>query len=345
MAPKGDGNKRNPIRLFSFDSLKTSSSRSSFDKPEDSQGVPGPLKPSTLDHIPEHDKGNHAGKTTDRNWIDKKLVESPRLDEISLSSLTSSNGPERRANIRRPTPMNLDTPIIHEDPPLISPSKARWEHLRQHVLPAPSRPITPSIASPQPSLVTSITQPPSRTQTPKPSLFTRRFRHVVDQAREVDVDDTRTFADDLQNICWSIRSVHKTKVDREPTASSLHLPFMSTASLLTTDGASVDNLTLLSKKKFDVRRPQSVQSLALYPTSSIKPLYQLLLQRATPSAARPLPASRLPLEAQVLSTLLTPFTNSEWSTDVDDERRFAVEAFDLITRTWPPSDEVSPSFF
>jgi hypothetical protein len=170
---------------------------------------------------------------------------------------------------------------------------------------------------------------------------------VVDQAREVDVDDTRRFADDLQNICWSIRSVdiHKTKMDREPTPSSLHLPFMSTASLATADGSSLENLTLLSKKKFEVRRPQSVQSLALYPTFSIRPLYQLLLQRATPSAARPLPASSLPLEAQVLSTLLTPFTNSEWGTNVDDERRSAMEAFDLLTRTWPPSNEVSPSLF
>lgn len=340
MAPKGDGNKRNPVRLFSFDTFKTPSSRSSLDKPE--HGLDS--KPSTLDRILERrDQGSIVGETAHQNWTDQELVESPRLREEPLPFIRS----ERRVNLRKPEPLNLNTTATHEaseDQPLRSPSGARWERLRQHVLPVPTRSVTPPIP---PSPHSSITSLPPRSQTPKPSRLARLgFRHVVDQVREVDVDDTRKFAAEIQNICWSIRPAegHRIKVDREPTGSSLHLPFMSTMSLATV--GSIDNLTHGSSKKLEVRRPPSVQSLAHahYPVLSVRSLHQSLLRHATLSASKPLPASSLPLETLVLSTLLTPFVTFERGTHMEDERRLAAEAFSVITRTWPPLDEVSPCF-
>jgi hypothetical protein len=343
MAPKGNGSKRNPVRLFSFDSLKSSSSRSSLDNLEHVLGGRGSPKPS-IDHIPEkQDRGNR--EAADQNWTEKELVESPKLGEEPLSFLTPSVGPERRVN---PAPENLNRSAHSgEDPLLVSRPRARWEHLRQHVTGVPSRPNTPPNAPSRPASPTSHNLPPPRAQTAKPSRLARLgFRHVVDQARELDVDETRKFASELQNICWSIQSAEgQKKVDREPTGSTLYFPFMSNSSLSTMGSSSVDNFTHGSNKKIEIRRPPSLHSLAHahYSISSIRPLYQSLLQHATPSVNRLRPTSSLPLEAQVLSTLFTPFTTFERGIHVDDEMRLAAEAFDLLTRTWLPSDEVSPS--
>jgi hypothetical protein len=313
MAPRSDGSKRNPARIFSFDSLRSSSSRNSLDKTQYDLGSPKP----SVDQAPAN-----------QTWIDRELVETRNWESPSFSS---SFGIERSDELRKPTPVRPDS---RED---LSRSKARWEHLRQHVL-GVSRPTTPPIVNPP-------TAPPSRAQTPKPSRLARfGFRHTVDQAGELEVDDASQFATELQSICRSIRSQKiQAKVDREPTGASLQLPSMSHTSLSTLASSSVDSFAHGSTKKFEIlRRPHSVQSLTHAQSSvpSIRPLYQSLFQHATPSATRP---STLPLEAQVLSTLLIPFMTSERGVHMDDERRMAAGAFDLLTRTWPPYDEVSSS--
>lgn len=329
----GSDGKRTPRRLFSFDSIKPSSTqRSSVD--------------SSPSHAPQGVAALPQVDETDRDLV--KSPGGPRDDKMSSRSVGSDKS--RRAAARRPTPVMVSIPtrpITPDSLPPPSPSRARWEHLRQHVLPLPVRPPTPPLAPP--TAPPSLAVPQPRSQTPKPSRLARLgFRQVVEHAREVAGDDTRRFAFEIQKACWSARSTehHKFKADRELQAgtigSSLYLPFMSTTSLATGGGTSTANLTHASNKKHEMRRPQSVQSLALSNRAvpSLKQLYQALLHYAAPPGLGLSPYSNLPHESQVLSTLIGPFLYPREGARVDEERWFAIESFELIIKTWSPYDEV-----
>lgn len=370
MAPKGDGiSRKTPRRLFSFDSVKSSSKRSSSEASNESESqlgrhAAGPSKPSTLNLVLEENASETARGSLQKNWTENDIVESPR-DEDSEDSFSFPSLVEKSRSVpRRPTRLSTNVftrPSTPESTPPTSPSPsiARWEHLRQHVLPQhvtvpPPRPSTPPTHSQQPSSASSLSVASSRPQTPKPSRLARLgFRQVVEHAREVAIDETRKFSDEIQRACWSARFIEPSKTakaEREPytgtMGSSLYLPFMSTASIPLTGSTntSVVNLTQNSKQKHDLRRPQSMQSLSMSSRSvpSLKYLYQLLLQRSSPSPDGIPPLPLPPCESLILSTLLRPFLMSEPGSRMDEERWFAVETFDVLAKTWdPPSDDVS----
>ncbi|KAF7326044.1 RRM domain-containing protein [Mycena kentingensis (nom. inval.)] len=239
--------------------------------------------------------------------------------------------PERSR--RRPQPVATNRPLSPEGPDAVprSPSLLRWQTLRQHVLPASESTPTPSHSQqPSSSSSSAFSFIPSRSQTPKPHKFgnQRAFRQVVDQAREVVHDDTRRLAQELQRACWAARAVD---------VGLSKGTFMSTTALVGTGGSS---------QKPELRRPPSVQSLTVSargqpPVPSLNPLYQIILHhcRPTPDATPPVPT--LPLESQVLATLLSPFLNADKSQKVEQDRRFAFEAFDIIIKTWKPPNEVA----
>jgi hypothetical protein len=118
---------------------------------------------------------------------------------------------------------------------------------------------------------------------------------------------------------------------------------MSNTSLPATGNMAPVNHIQGSNKKQDLRRPQSAQSLAVSyrPVPSLKHLYQTILHHAAPYGDGLRPSSRFPHEIQTLSTLLGPFLTLETGVRVDEERWFAVEAFEVIVKTWNPADEVS----
>ena len=228
-----------------------------------------------------------------------------------------------------------------------SPSRARWEHVRQHVLPTAPR----SSTVPEPS-VTTITRPSTpqqavlapRSQAPKPSRLARLgFRQVVEHVRDVvAVDENRKFANEVLKVCWQARFMEPTKASkasREPVletgASNLYLPFMSNNSLANTND-STSTLNQLNQKKPDLKRPQSLQSLALNnrQVPTVRYIHAMLLQYATPSADQPKVATFLPHESQLLSALLTPFTTRAAGTRADEERWFSIEAFEIAVKTW-----------
>lgn len=338
--------KKHPRRILSFDAL---TNRTPFNVSDQHQVRGPPQKPPTLQHIIEKESMLEASEASPDHWTGIELVESPRAAEDDARSFrTESPGPEQRGKPRKPAPLKFTRPTTPDSVSLASPSRARWEHLRQHVLPIPIRPATPPQPPPPPPGAVQ-TLPPPRAPTPKPSRLARLgFRQVVEHAREVAFDDTRRFSLELERICWNIRFAEpqKVKVDREPMTigSSLYLPFASSTSLAATGNSSVDNVFQGSHKQHEMRKSQSVQSIAMaYRTaSSVRPLYQTLLHHATPIPGGALPVSTLPLEYLVLSTLLAPFLVSDRSS-IDEERWLAIEAFDVITRTWPPRDEVSLS--
>lgn len=335
----------------------TSSPRSSFlasDGRRTSSNRPptGPRRPASgMAPRPLTAVVQAAEDQSGETWTGKGLSESPHIaQEEPWTTRAVSPGPERRGKqSRKPTPLNIGRLPTPEEAIPPSPSRARWEHIRQHVLPIPVRPVTPPSAQPH---LTPPQQthplPPPRSQTPKPSRLARLgFRQVVEQAREVALDDTRKFAQELQRVCWSIRFVapERVKVEREPATmgSSLHLPFMSNASLTSTSTPSVDSHP---GKKQEMRRPPSMPTLATAYRSapSLKPLYHVLLHHATSGSGRS-PTPSLPSELQVLSTLLRPFMASERGAHIEGERTIAMESFDIIIRTWAPVDQVSvPTF-
>ncbi|EIW78652.1 hypothetical protein CONPUDRAFT_108623 [Coniophora puteana RWD-64-598 SS2] len=123
--------------------------------------------------------------------------------------------------------------------PTRTPSKVRWEQIRQHVIPVSGSAAPHQSTSQSPSASPSISStalPPALTPggavaaapiavpggsaiaasvltpncahapIPKPSsrLAARfGFRQVVEQVREVSVDDARRFADEVLRVCWS----------------------------------------------------------------------------------------------------------------------------------------------
>ncbi|KAG1802270.1 uncharacterized protein HD556DRAFT_1263825 [Suillus plorans] len=216
--------------------------------------------------------------------------------------------------------------------PTRTPSKVRWEKLRQHVL-APSRP-----ASPPPSA--QLSQSPSRPQTPKLSRFPRLgFRHAVEHAREAAVNESRRFAEELLQICWSFRVpdvLRQSKNERDgpfgTVGSSLHLPFMSSTTLnsFATGSAMVQAQT--TQKGLYSKRPSSTISGGQN-SSLVMTLHETILRYASKNS------NHLPHETLVLSALLTPFLSSESNQNVDDERWTAIEAFEAAVQTWQATSD------
>ncbi|KAG6915507.1 hypothetical protein DXG01_011132 [Tephrocybe rancida] len=323
MAPS-DG-KKNPRRLLSFDPLTRSSSPSS----EVSQ--PRLSKPPTFRQIGDNEK-NIAQTTTGPQeiWTGIDLREAPRKIDGD-SSRASSPAPDERG--RKPAPLQFTRPTTPDATTGAIASRSRWDSVRAHVIPIPAQ-------IPPPGVAQTL---PVRSQTPvqKPSRLARLgFRHIVEHAQEVD--DTRKFAQEFERVCWSIRMAEpqKVKADSSAAGSSLHLAFMSNISLASAGASTTDGHPSVHKKH-ELHRPQSVQSLAMvYRTiPSVKPLHQLLLRHAPPSADRKALPTDLPHELMVLSTLLIPFLSMEHGAQLDEERWTAIEAFEMITRSWAPHDE------
>lgn len=271
---------------------------------------------------------------------------SPVSEKSKISPKIRSWKPLAPASQSRPTSPSGSESSTRIPP---SPSKARWEHVRQHVLPSTSRPAAiPTPAPPVTSIPRSSTPlqqaVPARAQAMKPSRFARLgFKHVVEHMRDVTiVDDNRRFADEVLKVCWQARFMEPTKgsrAGRDPIldsgASNLYLPFMSNSSLANTNDSS-STLSQLNQKKTDLKRPQSVQSLALAnrQVPTVRYIHVMLLHYANPSAEQPKVASFLPNEPQLLSALLTPFTTRTAGSRADEERWFSVESFEIAVKTW-----------
>ncbi|EGO03702.1 hypothetical protein SERLA73DRAFT_101950 [Serpula lacrymans var. lacrymans S7.3] len=271
------------------------------------------------------------------NWTEEPLVQSPVVapdEDVSYVLEKSTPPPKLVSSLRSDTKTSSSTPASEKSgaPPSRTPSRVRWDRLRQHVVPsATSRPDSPSSAASHTS--STQTLPPSRPQTPKPSRLARLgFRQVVEHAREAAIDDSRKFSDEVFRICWTARTDEAPSVaqsDREPTlgtmGSSLYLPFMSNSALSSATNMSTATLN----QKNDIRRPQSLYSLAQI--SSTKSLHEAVLRY---SSRNP---SCLPHENIALSTLLVPFVSLDIGKSMEEDRWLAIEAFEVAVKAWKPA--------
>ncbi|KAH7907950.1 hypothetical protein BJ138DRAFT_1128802 [Hygrophoropsis aurantiaca] len=355
---KPTGSRPLPKRLFSFDSDKTSikSSRTVSDsrQVEESISEDGrlhtriPSKASTLQLLMREDS-NEDPFTDPQRWTGGPLVDSPTtasdFDPIGPPPPISSPGIHKRSfspklisSLKSSTgaPSKSQTGERLDLGPTRTPSRVRWEQLRQHVVPVSPRPSSPapSVQQSGPNGVLS----PSRPQTPKPSRLARLgFRHVVEHAREAAIDDSRKFSDDIFRVCWSARAPDSSfsrvpKNEREATigtmGSNLYLPFMSTNGLPTSAASSTTTFIPTAQK--DPRRPQSISSIR-QAVSPVLSLHEVILRYASRNS------SYLPHENLVLSTLLTPFLAKEASPSIDDDRWTAIETFEVAVKTWRPA--------
>lgn len=341
-----------PRRLFSIDSLRKEKSGSDSDTasvagkdttkrtrvPSGASSTGGQPSVQMTTSTDTEDSGGEKVL----QWMDGQTVRSP--DELKEQSPAGDEKLRHRLHIQRPVPLRLgaDTRALSGDEaPLPSPGKRRWDTLRAHVLPnsansvnAPqpyTRPGTPSSAGASP--------PPSRPSTPKSYRFGQKiFRQVVEQAREVAVDEHRKFADSILKACWAARfgeSSTRPRPEREGSqatvASTLHIPFMASAASLPNPGShSFPSINVM-------RRQGSSQTVAV---DSRTPSVAMIQQALTFSMVMNRPAA-LPHETHVLSALLVPFLGPYRSEQVSFEQQTAVETFEYLIRTWKaPSNEV-----
>ena len=307
-----------PLRTASVDSITSAKSQYSVSTlPGESWESP---KPTTL-HLGDVDETVEDPEP----FYDNRLVDSPTEEDLSESKKSKP----QYLDIVSPGP---GRPDANPEPP--SPSRARWDSVRRHIIHSPSPSVTPSLAPSLQSIpkpFASPLPPGGRTGTPKSSRFPRLgMRHVVDTAREIAVDDMRKFALELERACVQLRapdfvnnrSVREGSVGGS--ALSLSLPHSTgvPSTILSTNWSK-----------------QSAGQITAPPQPSVLTLLRTLEQYEASLLHLP---RTLPLESQVLSALLIPFVLSDTS---EREQDYALRAFSLIIKTWrTDSPEVRQTF-
>lgn len=206
---------------------------------------------------------------------------------------------------------------------LPSPSRARWDNVRRHIMHSPSPSVTPSLAPSLQSISKPFASPlpaGGRPGTPKSSRFPRLgMRQVIDTTREIVVDDMRKFALELERACMQLRApdiIH----NRSAREGSISGPALLLSLPHSSGVASTLPSTNWSK--------QSAGSIVAPPQPSVLTLLRTLEQYETSLLHLP---RTLPLEDQVLSALLVPFMLPDPS---EQEQEYALRAFSLIIKTW-----------
>ncbi|CAA7264275.1 unnamed protein product [Cyclocybe aegerita] len=350
MPAKGDNEnnspeikKPKPRRLFSFDSIKSAASSSSRRSSTDNDVPRGtrPLNPFDLSNVEERDDEKEDKITS----IDAKKQETYFTSESATAGVLSpppgSDRPHARLEPVRPISIAPTRPFSPNNTPATpSPTRVRWENLRQHVLP-PSRPLTP----PQrpPSAQSSVSSLLQRSTTPKPSRLGKlAFRQVVEGAQGI-VDETRKFGEEILRACAIARYSEQQRSSKEKDAST---------TTLTGGTTTMSSAAAAAVKRMDyLRRPQSTSSVALTSVAagisaapSLRFLYQILFYHAGLIEEGAQRISRhLPHEYQVLSTLLCPFLlpTKYPGEKLQEEQITSVEAFELVSKSWIPCDEAA----
>ncbi|KAJ8082803.1 hypothetical protein PM082_008659 [Marasmius tenuissimus] len=357
MEPRVQQNERKPpTKKFSLESFRPgpsrrSSSESLASSTTDHKHTRGLSKFSTpLKEVEEEGRRSKNTSKGDTSFFSGKRSASPGPHGFEDPRSQKSGQRTHKGQASSSSRIDEKDPFsdANEPPPTPSSSTTRWNSIRQHVLPAQNSSEDDSQSSHQPSPSSSSWNlVPPRSQTPKPSRLAQRlgFRQVVEQVREVAEDDTRKFDMEIRKACWNIRggleSVTHTKPNIQATmGSTLHLPFLSSTSLNTVANVGGTGPTSQYAKKGDVRRPPSVHILAEKGRSagSVASLHQVLLSYANGASAGEM-VTRLPSENLVLSTLAYPFL-LYGKPGMEEEKGLALQAFDLILRTWNPIDEI-----
>ena len=226
---------------------------------------------------------------------------------------------------------------IIDDP---SPSRRRWDELRQHFLPqllSSHAPDARSSSTPPPAL-----QAPPRPSTPKQFRIPKLgFKQTVEQTQEPSADRMSKFADDILRTSRAVRSVESKaqRREREGTLTSFtNMSFMSANASL---GLSMPSSYLPPSRAKPIQRPPSLQSAAGShpPPAAPTSLYKIISYYASITPSQQRSVIVLPHENEVLLTLLLPFLSAR-SENALDEQLQSIDAFEIIVKTWRATSEL-----
>lgn len=312
---KPTGGRPLPKRLFSFDSLRKEKSGSESDTQSDVGNSSG----STLRLIeqPIFEVGEDPFADFGA-WTERPVVISPGTKEVSDPFSSSVHQKSKPAPLDLGSPKHQTLQSLVDDATINGQStlpRKRWDTLRTHVIRSETPPLSDSGKEFQPPLSASLSSAPPRPSTPKGYRFGQRraMRQVVEEVKVKVDQDSRKLQEDIKNACWTVRfglipAVPKPERDPSQAAvgSALHLPFMSSVTTLPLSASASVTSIPTAVKVPGIRRPPSVQSLALtaHSVASVTQIARVLT--STSSMSRP---QVLPFENQVLSALLVPFTS------------------------------------
>jgi hypothetical protein len=178
----------------------------------------------------------------------------------------------------------------------------------------------------------------------------RGLRQVVEQVQESAGDQSQRFADDVRAALKAARSgsigPKAPRREREGTLAAMATPFnmslMGSSSSFGMASISSSSYVAPSRSKA-MRRPPSLTSVTSHsPLATLTPLYSIIFHHASTASNQLNLVKFLPHESEVLVALLASFMVPRSET-VDSERLRAIEAFEIILRTWKAvSKEVSP---
>jgi hypothetical protein len=230
---------------------------------------------------------------------------------------------------------------------LLSQSKRRWDDVRRHFL--PPHPPTQAAHVKPPTSPPIFSDVPQRPSTPKQFRMPKLgLRQVVEQAQESAGNQSKRFADDVRAALRTARSIvpKAQRREREGTLTSMTMPFNmglmgSSASLGMASISTSSNVTQSRGKA--MRRPPSLTSVTSHsPLATPSPLYSIISHHASIASNQLHFAKFLPHESEVLTALLSSFMVPR-SEAADSERLRAMEAFEIIVKTWKAaSEDVSP---
>ena len=293
-----------PLRTVSVDSTVSAKSQQSISTLSGELSNPTPLNLGDVDEATEDPEPSYGDR----------LVDSPV--EVDLSRNKGNQPPY--LDIISPYPRRPDA---NAEPP--SPSRARWDSVRRHIIHRQSPSVASSLAPSLQSVPKPFASPlpaGGRPGTPKSSRFQRLgMRQVVDTAREIAVDDMRKFALELERACIQLRAPDFVN-NRSTREGSIGGSGLSLSLPPSTVNVSTITSTNWSK--------QSAGSIAAPPQPSVLTLLRTLEQYEASLLHLP---RTLPLENQVLSALLVPFVSPNPS---EREQDYALRAFSLIIKTW-----------
>jgi hypothetical protein len=263
------------------------------------------------------------------------------FSSTSRASLTRSHAVKKSSLLSSGSSSASDLAAAEE---LSSSSKRHWDDLRRHFLSARAAYVQPSTTTPPPA--SNVFPRPS---TPKQSRIPKLgLKQVVEQARGVAADQAKKFADDILRASRAVNSndLKASRREREGTlttmATSLNMSFMSSNANLGLSAASVSSYLPQSRAKAMRGQSSSSQSMAAVspssPASSTS-LYTVISYYASITPNQCHLAKFLPYEGEVLSSLLVPFVIRRIEA-TENERSQAMEAFEIIVKTWQASDEV-----
>ena len=252
----------------------------------------------------------------------------------TLRGTLARSRPVKKSSLLSNVSSASDLATIDEPPP--SPSRRRWDDLRQHFLshlgsnPAPEA--QASSIPPPPFHV------PPRPSTPKQFRMPKLgFKQVVEKASEASVDQIIRLEDDILRASRAVRSVEPKA--QKSVATSFNMGFMgSNASL----GLSTPTLSYMPPSRSRAtQRPPSLQSTttSYSPSTTSTSLFTVISYYASVTSRQQHSKISLPHESEVLLALLLPFMSVR-DEKVINEQLQAVEAFEIIVKTWRASSEV-----